>query len=333
MCRIIRRRSCWCSRPCGISRGRSPRGACGWTTSGWTTRRTRTSFRGEVLRAVGATARPASSRPIRANGACSQDMLGWQDATGVPVEIREDTRFLCGCRASAPGRMGGRQYRMEFFYREMRRETGLLMEGDEPVGGQWNFDAENRASAARRDSCRRRRGASPPMTSRARSWRSSPSASAGISATVDGFAWPVTAREARPRSTTSSAHRLPLFGDYQDAMADGQPTHVPRPDLDQPEHRPARPDGGLPRGGRRLARRPRAAQCRGGLHPPDPRLAGICARPLLAPDAGLCGAATSSAPTRPLPAFYWGAATDDALHRAGRRRRPATSPTPTTSSA
>lgn len=33
---------------------------------------------------------------------------------------------------------------MEFFYREMRRETGLLMEGDKPVGGQWNYDAENR---------------------------------------------------------------------------------------------------------------------------------------------------------------------------------------------
>lgn len=33
---------------------------------------------------------------------------------------------------------------MELFYREMRRRTGLLMAGDVPEGGQWNFDPENR---------------------------------------------------------------------------------------------------------------------------------------------------------------------------------------------
>ncbi|MFX5634026.1 cryptochrome/photolyase family protein, partial [Acinetobacter baumannii] len=39
---------------------------------------------------------------------------------------------------------GRRGWRMEHFYREMRREHGLLMDGDEPAGGHWNFDAENR---------------------------------------------------------------------------------------------------------------------------------------------------------------------------------------------
>ncbi len=34
---------------------------------------------------------------------------------------------------------------MEFFYREMRRKSRLLLNGDgTPVGGAWNFDAENR---------------------------------------------------------------------------------------------------------------------------------------------------------------------------------------------
>ena len=33
---------------------------------------------------------------------------------------------------------------METFYRRMRRKTGLLMEGDEPLGGAWNFDHDNR---------------------------------------------------------------------------------------------------------------------------------------------------------------------------------------------
>jgi deoxyribodipyrimidine photolyase-related protein len=33
---------------------------------------------------------------------------------------------------------------MEYFYRELRRETGILMEGAAPIGGRWNFDADNR---------------------------------------------------------------------------------------------------------------------------------------------------------------------------------------------
>ena len=37
--------------------------------------------------------------------------------------------------------------RMEYFYRDMGRKTGLMMEGDKPAGGQWNFDHDNRKPA------------------------------------------------------------------------------------------------------------------------------------------------------------------------------------------
>jgi len=40
---------------------------------------------------------------------------------------------------------GRKQLRMEFFYREMRKKTGLLMTPEgKPEGGQWNFDSDNR---------------------------------------------------------------------------------------------------------------------------------------------------------------------------------------------
>ena len=42
---------------------------------------------------------------------------------------------------------GRKELRMEYFYRDMRRQTGLLMDGDKPEGGQWNFDTENRKPA------------------------------------------------------------------------------------------------------------------------------------------------------------------------------------------
>ena len=35
-------------------------------------------------------------------------------------------------------------WRMEYFYREIRKQTGYLMDGDTPLGGQWNYDKENR---------------------------------------------------------------------------------------------------------------------------------------------------------------------------------------------
>jgi deoxyribodipyrimidine photolyase-related protein len=39
---------------------------------------------------------------------------------------------------------GRRRLLLEHFYRDARRRHGVLMDGDEPVGGRWNLDAENR---------------------------------------------------------------------------------------------------------------------------------------------------------------------------------------------
>ncbi len=59
----------------------------------------------------------------------------------------EDTRFVCSHAAFNNWAKDRKQLRMEFFYRDMRRATGLLMNGDEPEGGKWNFDSENRKPA------------------------------------------------------------------------------------------------------------------------------------------------------------------------------------------
>jgi deoxyribodipyrimidine photolyase-related protein len=69
------------------------------------------------------------------------------EAVPIGVRILEDDRFLASHRAFEDWAKGRRQLRMEYFYREMRRRTGLLMEGADPAGGQWNYDAENRRPA------------------------------------------------------------------------------------------------------------------------------------------------------------------------------------------
>jgi deoxyribodipyrimidine photolyase-related protein len=63
------------------------------------------------------------------------------------IEMLEDTRFHCSHAAFQQWAEGRKELRMEYFYRDMRRQTGLLMNGDKPEGGQWNFDSENRKPA------------------------------------------------------------------------------------------------------------------------------------------------------------------------------------------
>ena len=65
----------------------------------------------------------------------------------IPIEILEDDRFLCSKAEFAAWAAGRKQLRMEHFYRDMRRKTGLLMDGTEPEGGRWNFDSKNRKRA------------------------------------------------------------------------------------------------------------------------------------------------------------------------------------------
>ncbi|MEM6555161.1 MAG: cryptochrome/photolyase family protein [Pseudomonadota bacterium] len=105
------------------------------------------SFQGEVERAVDRLApdrivvtEPGEFRVLESVGT-------WADTLARPVDILEDDRFIATrdeFRAWASGR---KQLRMEYFYREMRRKTGLLMEGDQPAGGKWNYDSENRKPA------------------------------------------------------------------------------------------------------------------------------------------------------------------------------------------
>ena len=103
------------------------------------------SLRGEVARALEddpvlsavIVTRPGEWRLL-------QDMETWCDLMPVPVNLLEDTRFIVPLTDFYAWAKGRKQLRMEFFYRDVRRRTGLLMDGQEPAGGQWNFDHDNR---------------------------------------------------------------------------------------------------------------------------------------------------------------------------------------------
>lgn len=69
---------------------------------------------------------------------------GWQKKISIPIEILEDNRFLCNTKRFEKWAKTRRSLTMEFFYREMRKDFNILMNGREPLGGAWNFDQANR---------------------------------------------------------------------------------------------------------------------------------------------------------------------------------------------
>ena len=140
----------------------------------------------------------------------------------APVEVREDDRFICGHAVFQRWAEGRRQLRMEFFYREMRRRTGLLMDGDQPEGGRWNFDAENRK--------RLPASVAPPSRLRCPPDDDTRAMIAMVQARfedhfgdLDVFGWPVTHDQAEAVLADFLKRILPGFGDWQDAMADDEP--------------------------------------------------------------------------------------------------------------
>ena len=74
-----------------------------------------------------------------------QDMRTVAQKTQVALEIRPDESFFCSREEFAEWAKDRKQLRMELFYREMRKKSGVLMEQKgKPTGGEWNYDAENR---------------------------------------------------------------------------------------------------------------------------------------------------------------------------------------------
>lgn len=182
------------------------------------------SLRGELIAAV------RRHRPARVvvtepgEWRVREDMEGWQGAAGVAVEVRADDRFVASQADFARWAEGRKSLRMEYFYRLMRRKTGLLMRRDgEPEGGAWNFDAENRKPLPSRVQPPEPARFVPDATTGA-VIKLVQSRFAGHFGTLEPFWFAVTQADAEHAFEHFVATALPLFGDYQDAMRQGEKT-------------------------------------------------------------------------------------------------------------
>ena len=181
----------------------------------------RGSFTGELDRAVEiySPARVVVTEP--GEWRVLQLLKAWQMRATCPIDILPDDRFICSTPEFAAWAEGRKELRMEFFYRELRKRTGLLMDGDTPAGGQWNYDRDNRKPA--------KRDLLMPRPLRFTPDKSTNSVLELVSArfsdhfgTLEPFHFAVTRQDAEAAFDHFVEHALPQFGDYQDAMLAGE---------------------------------------------------------------------------------------------------------------
>jgi deoxyribodipyrimidine photolyase-related protein len=153
-----------------------------------------------------------------------QDIKAVAAQNKLALDVRDDRTFFTTVRDFAAHAQGRKSLRMEFFYREQRKRFGVLMDGAEPAGGQWNFDADNRESF----------GKAGPVGLPSRATFAPDAVTQQVitlvnthfakhPGTLDSFAWPVTRSQALHSLQRFVAERLPLFGRYEDALWPGEP--------------------------------------------------------------------------------------------------------------
>lgn len=139
------------------------------------------------------------------------------------LEVREDRHFFCS-RAKFKEWVGEKkQLRMEFFYRTMRVEYGVLLDGSKPVGGKWNYDPENRGSFGKAGPANLFGPATfTPDAVTVEVQGLVNTRFAGHPGSCEAFDYPVTRAQALVALSDFMSNRLAEFGKYQDAMWTGE---------------------------------------------------------------------------------------------------------------
>lgn len=179
------------------------------------------SISGEVERALGRHASQGVRITEPGEWRLHEEIESWSQKFGCDVEVHADDRFITTPQEFADWADGRKELRMEYFYREVRRKTGLLMDGGKPVGGKWNFDAENRKPAEADLFLPKVPRFGPDGITRD-VLQLVGERFADHFGDLDPFWFGVTRKDAETALDHFIEESLPLFGDYQDAMLTGQ---------------------------------------------------------------------------------------------------------------
>lgn len=148
-----------------------------------------------------------------------QDLIALAAATNTVLAIKDDRHFMCSRADFKRWAAAGKQLRMEFFYRMMRKKYAVLMQDGEPEGGAWNYDAANRKAFGKA-------GPGPlpatpefaPDTITQQVINQVELHFPDHPGSLAHFIWPVTRAQALLFLADFIEHKLAAFGDHQDAM-------------------------------------------------------------------------------------------------------------------
>lgn len=152
-----------------------------------------------------------------------QQLQQWAARQQIPCQAVDSEHFYTSRQEAGQLFAGQAQWRMETFYRQMRKRHQVLLAADgRPAGGKWNYDHDNRKAW---------RGTPPapadnrPCHDHSALWHSLQAA--GIDSfgepAAGALPWPLNRDEALQQLRAFITHGLPHFGDYQDAMHSSQP--------------------------------------------------------------------------------------------------------------
>ena len=148
-----------------------------------------------------------------------QDLIALCKEKSTQLVVRDDTHFMCSKADFKHYAAGKKELRMEFFYRKMRTKYDVLMNGKEPVGGAWNYDAENRKAFGKAGP--QNAPTAPQVTVDALTQAVMDDVEKYFPnhpGSLKHFIWPVTREQALQFLDDFIANKLAGFGDHQDAM-------------------------------------------------------------------------------------------------------------------
>ena len=153
------------------------------------------------------------------------DIKNLSQGMNIDLETRQDRHFYLDVDEFAAYARDKKKIVLETFYRRMRKIHHILLDtGGDPIGGSWNFDRNNRNTFGKTGPKHVPEPVSfpPDETTREvmdmvrRRFNHHPGS-------LEDFTAPVTREEALKALDNFVAHRLPLFGTFEDAMWSDHP--------------------------------------------------------------------------------------------------------------
>lgn len=140
-----------------------------------------------------------------------------QNSLKIPCRVDDTEHFLSKREDLATFFKGKKTYLMESFYRNMRKKFGILMDGDGPAGGNWNYDKQNRKTLPESHRIGAPKTYSKKVKEITRMLYDDGVVTFGR-IDPENFIWPVTRREGLSMLRFFIEECLANFGDFQDAM-------------------------------------------------------------------------------------------------------------------